>query len=927
MSQNIKFPKKLIEVSLPLDAINHFSSLEKSIRKGHPSTLHMWWARRPNLAARAIIFAQLVNDPGGDRGWLKGSTKKECERKRKEIFDVLIDLCKWENNNNDSVIERARKLIIESWKETCILNNIPPDDDLDLKLWDPFSGGGTIPLEAARLGLTAYASDINPIPVMLAKASLDIPARIYKYAPIGDKKGQVLIEGSYGYENLSSDIIYYGNKLLSSVKDDLCYLYPKYYDLENKCEEDVICWIWARTIKSPNPAFSECEVPLVKSFTLSSKGNGKFLYPIVNTENKTWKFEIVDKFAKSDMDGTVGRKGAICIMSGANIPLKHIREEGRKGRIGHRLIAIVTRKKNGRGFYAANKEHEDIAKNVEVNDFPTGEIDHWAGCTKLFTKRQTKTLVSLSDGISEIYKIVIDDFKIKHKDYSEYAEEYAKSICIYLALAVSKTTNRANSLSAWMPSVECPGHLFSKHAIPMNWDYSETNILYGPSGSFLSMLETTADGLRKCFVGDNTKSNSFFANAATFQGIKNAVISTDPPYYDNIPYSNLSDFYYIWLRRSLKHIAPDLVPTMLTPKSEELVANQFRHGGKEKSEKFFMEGMVSTFNNIVLSASEYYPITIYYAFKQSETKNNTTISKGWETFLDAIVKSGLIITGTWPIRTERENRSRNQGANALASSIILVCRKRKSESEIISRRDFQKQLREEMPEALETMIGGQEGQSPIAPVDLAQAAIGPGMGIFSQYQSVLNQDGSPMSVHEALILINREITDYLNPESGNFDNDTLFCSSWFDQYGWSTGPFGEADTLSRAKGTTVDGVKQAGVVESGGGKVKLMKWEDYPDNWDPKTDHRMPIWEGLHHMIRALNRKGEGEAGALLAKMPEKGEHIRQLAYHLYTLCERKKWAEEARAYNELITSWHGIVSSSHNVGHVGITGDLHDLV
>lgn len=313
-----------------------------------------------------------------------------------------------------------------------------------------------------------------------------------------------------------------------------------------------------------------------------------------------------------------------------------------------------------------------------------------------------------------------------------------------------------------------------------------------------------------------------------------------------------------------------------------------------------------------------FPVSIYYAFKQSETKEDKTTSTGWVTFIEAVISAGFSIDGTWPMRTENGSRMIGQGTNALASSIVLVCRKRDRFAESISRRDFQRELREEMPEALETMIGGKTGQTPIAPVDLAQASIGPGMAIYSKYQAVLNQDGSRMSVHDALVLINRTITEHLSPDSGSFDADTQFCSGWFEQYGWSTGQFGDADTLARAKGTSVDGVKESGVAESGGGKVRLLKWTEYEADWDPTKDNRTPIWEACHQMIRRLNNQGESAAGELLAKMPEKGEPIRQLAYHLYTLCERRKWAEEARAYNELITCWHSIVAASHDVGHSG---------
>lgn len=412
-------------------------------------------------------------------------------------------------------------------------------------------------------------------------------------------------------------------------------------------------------------------------------------------------------------------------------------------------------------------------------------------------------------------------------------------------------------------------------------------------------------------------------DAATQDISRLKVVSTDPPYYDNIAYADLSDFFYVWMRRTLKNIYPEIFSTLAVPKSEELVAAAYRHGSKEAAEQFFLTGMTSAIKNIADKAHSSFPVSIYYAFKQSETKDGATSSSGWETFLEAVISAGFSIDGTWPMRTEMANRMVGSGANALASSVVLVCKKREIESESVSRRQFQRELREEMPEALEAMIGGSTGASPIAPVDLAQAAIGPGMAIFSKYEAVLNQDGSKMSVHDALILINRAITDYLNPDSGNFDNDTLFCDDWFSQYGWGQGQFGEADTLARAKGTSVDGVRDAGVIESGGGKVRLLKWSEYPTDWDPKTDTRTPVWEACHQMIRVLNQQGEAEAGALLARMPERGEHIRQLAYHLYTLCERKKWAEEARAYNELIGSWHAIVAASHEVGHRGTQSEL----
>jgi putative DNA methylase len=460
----------------------------------------------------------------------------------------------------------------------------------------------------------------------------------------------------------------------------------------------------------------------------------------------------------------------------------------------------------------------------------------------------------------------------------------------------------------------------------MTWDFAELNIFSNylmnanaAIGKILKPLEIAFPRKYK-----TTAFNNVYQADASAQSISSQkVVSTDPPYYDNIGYADLSDFFYVWLRRSLKSIYPELFATMAVPKAEELVATPYRHGSKEKAEQFFMEGMTKAIHNLAKQAHPAFPVTIYYAFKSSETKEGSTASTGWESFLEAVIGAGFSITGTWPMRTELANRMIASGTNALASSIVLVCRRRETRAETISRRQFQRELREQMPEALETMIGGATGRSPIAPVDLAQAAIGPGMAIFSRYAAVLNQDGSPMSVHDALILINREITDYLTPDTGGFDADTLFCSAWFDQYGWGAGPFGDADTLARAKGTSVDGVRDAGVVESGSGKVRLLKWEELPGGWDPKADNRTPVWEATHQLIRALNLEGESQAGALLARMPERGEVIRQLAYHLYTLCERNKWAEDARAYNELIAAWHAIVAASLEAGHIGEQSEL----
>ena len=452
----------------------------------------------------------------------------------------------------------------------------------------------------------------------------------------------------------------------------------------------------------------------------------------------------------------------------------------------------------------------------------------------------------------------------------------------------------------------------------MVWDYVEGNPFGPSSGNYTDAMGWICKVMDYA-LSAMTLGRAQQGDAQTQFTSANKLVSTDPPYYDNIGYADLSDFFYVWLRRSLRPIFPNLYATLAVPKAEDLVATPHRHGSKEKAETFFLEGMTAALHNLAQQAHPAFPVTVYYAFKQSETSSETgTASTGWETFLEAVLRAGFTLTGTWPMRTELGNRMIGSGTNALASSIVLVCRQRDAQAETISRRDFQRLLREQLPEALETMIGGASGQSPIAPVDLAQAAIGPGMGIYSQYTAVLNQDGTPMSVHDALILINREITDFLTPDAGSFDADTLFANAWFEQYGWAEGPFGEAQVLAQGKGTTVDGVAKAGVVQSGAGKVRLLRWAEVQPGWDPRSDRRAPVWEATHHLIRALNTQSEDAAGALLAAMPDKAEPIRQLAYHLYTLCERKKWAEDARAYNELITAWHAVVAASMETGQSG---------
>lgn len=979
MSQ-IRTPKKLIEVALPLDDINTASAKEKQPGIGaHPRGIHLWWARRPLAAARAVIFAQMVNDPGGERGYYAGKTRAQADAEREGLFQILRDLVKWENTNNEEVLARARAAIAKSWRETCELNKGKPGFDPEVlpAFHDPFAGGGALPLEAQRLGLESHASDLNPVAVTINKAMIEIPPRFAGRAPVGPaieaergtkRATKNAFEDWSGARGLAEDVRRYGAWMREQAQQRIGHLYPtakitpemlaasaypvsatgqKHHQnaglagLQAGQELTVIAWLWARTVKSPNPAFSHVDVPLASSFILSSKaGKEAWVEPVV--EGDGYRFEVrTGKPPESAKNGTKLGRGANfrCLMSDTPIEPKHIYAEANAGRMGAKLMAIVAEGTRGRIYLAPLPEHEGIAQQAQPQWKPEAAMPdnpRWFSPPlyglkiygDLFTPRQLVALTTFSDLVPEaIARIRADALASGMADDGRGldaggngATAYAEAVGVYLAFAIDRLADYGSSVATWKASGEQVMQTFKRQALPMTWDFPESNFVGQKAISWVNAVKYAADNLEMTHLHTAVaKGEAVQADAQTQTISAHKVISTDPPYYDNIGYADLSDFFYVWLRRSLRPIFPKLYATLAVPKAEELIATPYRHGSKQAAEVFFLDGMTAAMHNLAAQAHPAFPVTIYYAFKQSDTsEGDATHSTGWETFLEAVLRAGFTLTGTWPMRTELGNRMIGSGTNALASSIVLVCRPRDAAADTISRREFQRQLREQLPEALETMIGGTSGQSPIAPVDLAQAAIGPGMAIYSQYAQVLNQDGTPMRVHDALVLINREITEYLTPDAGSFDADTLFANSWFEQYGWAEGPFGEADVLARGKGTSVAGVAEAGVVQSGAGKVRLLRWADYPTGWNPATDHRAPVWEATHHLIRALNTQGEAAAGALLAAMPDKAEPIRQLAYHLYTLCERKKWAEDARAYNELITAWHAVLQASREEGPRG---------
>jgi putative DNA methylase len=955
----IKTPKKLIEVALPLDAINVAAAREKSIRHGHPSTLHLWWARRPLAAARAVIFAQMVNDPGYQQGggFKYGVNKEKAEIERERLFKIIEDLVQWENTNNEEVLARARAEIVRSWRETCELNKAHPqaaelfNPEKLPGFHDPFAGGGALPLEAQRLGLESYASDLNPVAVTINKAMIEIPPKFAGLAPVGpklavDKQGK-LSEDWSGARGLAEDVQRYGDWMRKEAAQRIGHLYPQVEvsaemvaqrpELKQYLGEKltVIAWIWARTVKSPNPAFSHAEVPLVSTFTLSSKaGKEAYVQPVVDGDS--YRFEVHNgKSPGSVTSGTTAgkRAGFFCLLSQSPIDYKYIRGEGSAGRMGTRLMAIVAEGMRGRVYLAPTPEHEAIALQARPDWKPETPLHGKCRVNvsnygldvygDLFTPRQLVALTTLSDLVPEaIARVRVDATAAGMADDGRGldaggcgATAYAEAIGVYLGFLVDQVANHASTICGWNHPNTQMRSVFSRQAIPMTWDFAETNIFSDSSGSFNNLFERQIKGFDA--LGNKVAGHAMQADAANQNISGDKVVSTDPPYYDNIGYADLSDFFYVWLRRSLRPVYPNLYATVAVPKAEELVATPYRHETKDKAEAFFLDGMTRAMHNLAEKAHPGFPVTIYYAFKQSDTQEaDGTNSTGWETFLDAVLRAGFTLTGTWPMRTEKEGRVIGNNANALASSIILVCRQRPLNAQTISRREFIRELNTTLPEALLDMTRGGVN-SPVAPVDLSQAIIGPGMAIFSQYSAVLEADGTPMRVKTALQLINRFLAE------DDFDHDTQFCLAWFEQLGWATGRFGEADVLARAKGTSVNGLQVSGVVESSAGNLRLLRWTEIPKDWTPEGDARTPVWEALHQLIRALNQDGESAAGALLARMPARSEPIRALAYRLYTLCERKGWAEEARAYNELVSAWSGIEQASAEAGIKGSQAQL----
>lgn len=925
--------RKLIEVALPLEEINKQSAREKSIRHGHPSTLHLWWARRPLATARAVLFAQLVDDPSNredeyrEEGARNGEAdvsayaERAIQAERQRLFRLIERMVNWDNLGDEALFDEVRAEILKS------TNGKPP------AILDPFAGGGTIPLEAQRLGLEAHASDLNPVAVLINKALIEIPPKFAGREPV--------FPGAAGQRNawlkssgLAEDVRRYGAWMREEAEKRIGHLYPD-ATLPDKSRATVIAWIWARTVPCPNPACG-IEMPLVRSWWLSTK-KGKEAYVIPRVVDSRVEYLVGHDPNAAVLDGTVQGGRGVCVSCATAIDSKYLRRQAVAAGLGAQLIAVVAEGNRRRTYLSPTRDHEEIALSVlrpadvpdqliptpnhDVDRLPMYGMPTWADA---FTNRQLTALTTLSDLVADTrMKVLTDSRAAGHAEGSRLeaggteAAAYADAVATYLGQAVSRTTDLNNSMVTWSNSRDQARNLFSRQAISMAWDFVEVSPFANAAGDVNVAVGSIAQALEK--LPSATSSSSWVeqsdASSRSFAGV---VVSTDPPYYDNISYSDLSDFFYVWIRRSLREVHPELLDTLLVPKADELVANPYRHGGAEGAKGFFEAGFERVFEHARRSATDDYPMTVYYAFKQSETADGEESSAGWETILGSMVRAGWSVTATWPMRSERGGRMISVGTNALASSIVLALRPRPADAPVTDRRGFLAELKSSLAEALRELH-----QGTVAPVDMAQAAIGPGMAIFSKYAKVVQSDGSAMTVHDALVQINSVLDSVRREQEGDFDSDTRWCVAWYEQYGFDSGPFGDAHTLATAKATSVDGLARGGVVSNGGGRVKLHPFEELGVNYDPRTDERVSLWEVVLHLTKAVTELGLDVAGRIFAAAVERGFDMSEgkaLADLLYALSEKRGLTKPAIAFNQLASAWSEIVATSSGAAALSMT-------
>ena len=935
MSEGVQ-KRKLIEVALPLEAINKEAAREKSIRHGHPSTLHLWWSRKPLAAARAVLFAQLVDDPSSHPDLFPSEEAQKAERNR--LHALIERMVVWENTQDPALLDEVRAEILRSTG-----GNPPP-------LLDPFSGGGSIPLEAQRLGLEGLGTDLNPVAVLITKALIEIPPRFSGSKPVFSELEDTRLSWNHS-DGLAADLGAYGVWVREQVSARIGHHFPV-ATLPDGTKTNVVAWIWARTVTCPNPACG-IEMPLTSKWWLHKKpGKEAYIHPQVITDpaepsGKRVGYEVrfdSEGAPTNETDGSMrGRRGATCVACGSSVNKEYIKERGKEGLLGVTLMAIVAEGKRRRNYLPPSREHLDascVSRPTGILDEEIATHSQYMGAPQwgltsfsdLYLDRQLLVLSTFSDVINETReKVLTDALKAgwergeRLNDGGVDAEAYADAISVYLSLVLGRLANLNSALTTWMSDRGALRETFARQALPMSWDIAEANPLSESGGGWLTCLDKVAKVVERLNFGSVAGESEQIG--AIDVDMEAKLISTDPPYYDNIPYADLSDFFYVWLRRTIGSIYPGIFGTVLVPKSEELVANHVRQGGRAGAKKFFEMGFRKIFSQARENPLKDFPITVYYAFKQSDIRLEGEASTGWETLLEGMIGGGWEIRATWPMRTEGSGRIRAIGANALASSIVLTLRPRPNDAPVTDRRNFLGSLESELPVALRDL---QEGH--IAPVDLPQAAIGPGMAVFSRYSRVIEADGSQMSVRSALAQINEILDRVLNEQEGDFDSTTRFAIAWYRQHGYATGTFGDANNIATARNVTVESMAQSGVLESAAGKVTLIAPPNLPEDYNPELDDSISAWEVLQHMVRLLDTEGIAAAGQILKRAGERRDDpvdadlVKELAFLLFSLAEKNGWTKDAIAFNSIATSWPDIIDASRDAGESQITQATLDI-
>ena len=925
MTAQTPYRRKLIEVDLPLNDINRESAREKSIRHGHPSTLHLWWARRPLAACRAVIFASMVDDPADCSDEFPTEKAQRAERER--LHDIIRELVKWESTDESKTAGRellaeARCEIARSVART--RGETAPTDPAEVlrylndnvrPVYDPFAGGGSIPLEAQRLGLKAVASDLNPVAVLINKALIELPPKFKGHPPVNpdaDRMAMTVGKGKKarrlpwrGAAGLADDIRYYGRWMREEAFKRIGHLYPQ-VKLSGGSNATVIAWLWARTVPCPNPA-CRIAMPLMATFQLSKKNNNEhWTRPVVDREKKRIAFVVQNHPNDVPEGGTVNRNGATCLACSGAVKLPYVREQARAGNMGEVMTAIVAEGDRKRLFLSPTDEHVQAALGAEPEWRPSQEmpttanlvsgrgygVTHWH---QLFTQRQLTALTAFSDLMPEVRSLIT-----QHGGSAECAD----AVCIYLTLAIGRTVNSCSSYARWQNSGDFVAGVFATQAIPMLWDFAESNPFCTATQNWVAQVTWVAKVVES-LPADVNGGAVYQADASTtIHAQDGPIIVTDPPYYDNISYAELSDFFYVWLRPLLRNIYPDLFAGILVPIQEEMIAAPRFDNARER----FEDLLGKTLRRIRERCSPEFPSSIFYAYKQQEEREGTA-STGWETMLNAIVQAGFEMVGTWPMRTERSARSNSLGTNALASSVVLVCRPRSKDAPVATRRQFLDALAKELPEALDQLT--REGH--IAPTDLAQAAIGPGMQIYSRYARVETISGEPVPVREALAAINRAIADHDERQEGDLDAESRFCLDWLKQHDYGEGQYGEAETLARAKNVAIGKLQNLdGLLTAEGGRVKLLPLDEFGDS-RPLTLGNGTAWEGCFRMAYHLNReegRGIEGAGMVAREMDGNVESVERLARILYNHYDRKGDSQNAVIFNNLVTAWQNILSA-----------------